>query len=343
MALFVAASLGWWRARKASDRRRAIATAGYLGWGIACAALLIATMMVLVRLPAPTDDWQAGGLVLSEVLKEAAGDDDAMIVDFLPFGDHLGHTTSLLDRYKALPAYWGWARQEPVSVKRQAQMAGLGEKHGRLWLLLDTTPEADPASTTERWLDENAFRVATQWLSPAMRLVAYAWPGDPSAALESSPLDLRVGDKLWLDRFGPACIVHSGGVQGSHCPAAGQIEVQAGDILTFALLWRAEQVVEQDYTVFVQVLDQSGQLQGQVDRPPVGGFRQTSTWKAGEVIDDRYGLALPRDIAPGRYWLIAGLYLPSSGERLAVSTADGAYLGDHALLTEFIVAEGDAP
>jgi hypothetical protein len=249
----------------------------------------------------------------------------------------------LLDRYKAVPAYWGWPRQEPVSAERQAQMTLLGEKHGRLWLVLDTTPEADPASTTERWLDENAFRVASKWLSPAMRLVSYAWPGDHAGRTQQTRLDLRMGDNLWLDGFGPACKVPAEGVQESRCQTQGPIEVHAGDILTFSLLWRVEQVVEQDYTVFVQLLDQGGQLQGQIDRSPVGGFRQTSTWQTGEVIDDRYGLELPQDMAPGRYQLIAGLYLPASGERLAVSATDGAHLGDHALLTQVIVAGGDGP
>jgi hypothetical protein len=52
---------------------------------------------------------------------------------------------------------------------------------------------------------------------------------------------------------------------------------------------------------------------------------------------------LPHDLAPGRYQLIAGLYLPTSGERLAVSAADGVPLGDHAPLTQVTVAGGDGP
>jgi hypothetical protein len=311
-----------------------------LVWGIACTALLFVSMTALARLPATADDWQTGTLALSQVLKEAAGDDDAMIVDLLPFGDHLGHTTSLLDRYKARSAYWGWARQEPITADRQAQLAALGERHGRLWLVLDTTPEGDPASTTERWLDENAFRVASQWLSPAMRLVYYAWPGDPAGDARAMRQDLKLGDRLWLDRFGPACMMPADGAHESRCATTGPLKARTGDILTFSLLWRAEQAVEQDYTVFVQLLDQAGQLQGQVDRSPVGGFRQTSTWQPDEVIEDRYGLMLPPDVAPGRYRLIAGMYLPSTGERLAVSTADGVHLGDHAVLTEVLVAKG---
>jgi hypothetical protein len=343
VALFAAALLGWWGAWKTIGGEGLVARAGRVGWAIVCTALVVVSVLALARMPTPASDWQAGGLELSDFLQRAASDEDVMIVDILPFGDHLGHTTSLLEVYKAVPAYWGWARQEPVSVERQVQLAAIGEKHRRLWLVLDTTPEADPASTTERWLDENAFRLASMWLSPAMRLVSYAWPGRGALQSEHTPLDLRVGDDLRLAGFGPTCSLPSGKPQESRCQGQGPIEAGAGDILTFSLLWRVEEAVEEDYTVFVQLLDQSGRLEGQIDRVPVGGFRQTSTWKPGEVIADHYGLELPQDLAPGHYQLIAGLYLPASGERLVVSDAGGIPLGNHVPLTSVIIAGEDGP
>ncbi len=107
---------------------------------------------------------------------------------------------------------------------------------------------------------------------------------------------MRLGDRLRLVGYSPA----------------GPLEVHAGDVLTFSLLWQAERPVEQDYFVFVQLLDQEGRLRAQVDRPPVGGFRPTPTWQPGQLIRDNYGLALPPDLPPGRYQLIAGLYLLSA-------------------------------
>jgi hypothetical protein len=99
--------------------------------------------------------------------------------------------------------------------------------------------------------------------------------------------------------------------------------------------------VAEDYAVFVQLLDEGGGLKAQVDRSPVGGFRPTSSWRPGEMITDNYGLALPEELAPGRYRLIAGLYSPASMERLVVITNDGAQQQDHVTLGEVLVVGGD--
>ena len=337
LVLCLAALLGWWRGSRTTERK-----GPRLFWSAGCVGLLLVSMVVLVRLPAPTNEWQAGGGMLSEALA-TAHHEDVMIVDLLPFGDHLGHTTSLLDRYKAAPVYWGWARQEPVSVQRRAELAALGREHHRLWLVLDTTPEADPASTTERWLDENAFRVASWWMSPAMRLVQYEWPAGGIGQAFEAPKNLRLGDDLWLESFAPTCSDPPDGVQSVPCTSTAPLEVYPGDVLAFSLFWRAERPVDQDYTVFVQLLDEGGKLHMQLDRLPVGGFRPTSTWQPDEVIVDNYGLALPTAVAPGRYSLIAGLYLPASMERQMVTTDDGVLLGDHVALGEVIVAQGNGP
>jgi len=40
-------------------------------------------------------------------------------------------------------AYYGWARQEPVTAAREALLGGLGHEYGQIWLALDTTPDVD--------------------------------------------------------------------------------------------------------------------------------------------------------------------------------------------------------
>jgi hypothetical protein len=341
LALFAGAALGWLGHRRAAAGQGRVARAGAWLWAAVCAAILLVSMDALARQPASADEWQAGGTELSATLQDLAHRDDLMIVDLLPFGDHFSHTTSLLDRYKAAPAYWGWAREEPVSPGRKAQLEALGKQYGRVWLVLDTTPEADPASTTERWLDENAFRVANRWLSPAMRFVFYAWPGESSDQIQRPSPHVRFGGNLWLDGYGPFCTVRSDGIGDGACQDPGAVVALPGDILTFSMLWRAAAAEDQDYTVFIQLLDEGGSLRGQIDRSPMGGFRPTSTWQPGEVIRDNYGFELPSDLAPGHYQLIGGIYLPANGERLSLTSADGLQLGDHARLAEVVVVEGD--
>jgi hypothetical protein len=226
-----------------------------------------------------------------------------------------------------VPAFWGWARQEPVSAERQTLLEGLSQEHERLWLLLETTPEGDPASTTEQWLDHKTFRAESQWLSPAMRLVRYQSAPDSLYDEPQVRLDLRLGEHLWLLGHSPAHL------QGAGAP----FDVRAGEALPLSLFWRAEQPATQSYAVFMQLLDGQGGLQAQIDAVPVGGFRPTDSWQPGEVIRDNYAFPMPDDLPPGEYQLIVGLYSPSSMERLPVSTVDSTVLGDYAPLAKITV------
>jgi hypothetical protein len=314
LLLLFGASAGWYAHRRLTWGAR------WLTAGVGIVLLALAAVTV-ARLPAPATDWEVGSQSLSTILEEEGQRGDMVIVDLLPYANHLDLAIPLLDRYKATPAYWGWARQEPVSEERQATLSELSKEHRRVWLALDTTPEGDPASTTERWLDDHAYRVESQWLSPAMRLVRYQLSAGSLDRVPQARLDLRLDDQVQLAGYTPA----------------GPWEVQAGGVLTFSLFWEIEQPLAQDYVVFVQLLDQAGGLQAQVDRMPVGGFQPTSAWQPGQLVRDNYGLELPVDLLPGQYRLITGLYLPASMERLAVSTADGVPLGDHVELTGVVV------
>jgi hypothetical protein len=259
-----------------------------------------------------------------------AESDDLLLVDLLPYGDHFGRTAALLDCYRAVPAFWGWARQEPVSAERQALLEGLSQEHGQLWLLLETTPEGDPASTTEQWLEQKTFRAGNQWLSPAMRLVRYESAPDSLHDEPQVRLDLRLGEHLWLLGHSP------GPPRGAGAP----FEVRAGEALPLSLFWRADQPVAESYAVFMQLLDGQGGLQAQVDAVPAGGFQPTDAWQPGEVIRDNYAFMVPADLPPGEYQLIVGLYSPSTVERLPVRAADGTGLGDYIpLATIAVIAE----
>jgi len=85
------------------------------------------------------------------------------------------------------------------------------------------------------------------------------------------------------------------------------------------LFWQSLAETDLDYTVFVHVLNASGQIVAQTDAPPRGGSYPTSLWVPGEFIADDYSFTL----APGIYSIEIGLYLPENGERLPVFEAAG--------------------
>ncbi|CAN5729277.1 hypothetical protein BH10CHL1_BH10CHL1_13110 [soil metagenome] len=74
--------------------------------------------------------------------------------------------------------------------------------------------------------------------------------------------------------------------------------------------WQATQVLNTDYTVFVQLLDKTGKLLAQVDQPPQQNRFPTSTWQPGDVIEDDYHFDSLPALETGTQWsqLIIGLY-----------------------------------
>ncbi len=100
------------------------------------------------------------------------------------------------------------------------------------------------------------------------------------------------------------------------------------DALRLTLYWQVERTVDRDYTVFAQLLDESGQVVTQQDAQPQGGAYPTSIWDEGEVVADEHLLPLPGDLPPGDYRLQVGMYLLDTLERLPVLDDKGQPVGD---------------
>jgi hypothetical protein len=97
-------------------------------------------------------------------------------------------------------------------------------------------------------------------------------------------------------------------------------QLAAGGILPIQFVWEATTLPTVDYKVFVQLIAIDGTVAAQIDGVPQGGYLPTTSWPPNERITDRHGLALPATLAPGNYRLIAGLYDPNDGSRLATTT-----------------------
>jgi hypothetical protein len=105
-----------------------------------------------------------------------------------------------------------------------------------------------------------------------------------------------------------------------------------GATLQLTLHWKDLAPLDNDFTVFVHVLDASQKVVAQRDQPPDGGKRPTSAWFPGDVIADRYTLALPGNLPPGDYPIEVGMYNPSNGKRLHASRG-GKADGDRIIVT----------
>ena len=124
------------------------------------------------------------------------------------------------------------------------------------------------------------------------------------------PLDARFGDTIGL---------------------TGATTARSGDTLTVTLVWQALTAPASGLTVFVHLLGPDGAVVAQSDAVPAGGYA-TTEWAPGEVVIDSHQLSVPGTALPGRYRLVAGLYDPVTGQRMAVVDGSGNAYADQAVL-----------
>lgn len=118
-------------------------------------------------------------------------------------------------------------------------------------------------------------------------------------------------------------------------------QLAAGDWLRLTLIWQTQKEPGRDATVFTQIIGPDDQVWGQHDNPPRGGSYPTTLWQPGELIADDYLIQVSPDAPPGRYTLIAGMYLPDTLERLPIQLADGNPLTDSVPLTTIEIGESN--
>jgi len=117
--------------------------------------------------------------------------------------------------------------------------------------------------------------------------------------------------------------------------------IRAGQPFTTTLYWESLAPDGRDYTVFVHLYDESGQLVAQADSPPQNNNYPTSYWSAGETIADPHQFDALAEVSAGNYKVVVGLYDPLSGRRLAAFQADGRqWLDDSVSLGEIKGAGG---
>ena len=155
-------------------------------------------------------------------------------------------------------------------------------------------------------------RVIGQPLPLAQPLEVSPWP----LLSELPALESQIGAI-----FGDPPFAALAGVNGLDSPVA------AGEVAPVQLVWQGIAPIQDAYSVFVHVTDETGAIVAQQDGTPAGGVRPTSSWRAGEVIIDDRELFTAPDIAPGEYDVWLGFYDPDSGVRPAAfldgPSADG--------------------
>jgi 4-amino-4-deoxy-L-arabinose transferase-like glycosyltransferase len=164
----------------------------------------------------------------------------------------------------------------------------------------------------EQWDDLwERYAARTPEQESAFGGVSYAWlyPELSPSASPEHVLEVRLGDQRRFLGYD-----------------LRSTEVAPGDHVPVVLYWQATEAADDDLSVFLHLLNGSGELVWQDDGAAAHSTRPTWSWEAGEVIVDPHTLTLPRDLPAGNYHLVAGLYDWQNGERLPVATPAGERL-----------------
>jgi len=122
------------------------------------------------------------------------------------------------------------------------------------------------------------------------------------------------------------------------------ISPSAGEEFTVILYWRGLRAIENDYVVFIHLIDPAAQtIYAGSDAQPAGWTRPTSSWIPGELVEDAHSLTVRADAPPAIYELEIGLYrqLENGFPRLRIVTGDGGMANDYIYLTRMRVLPGD--
>ncbi|MCL5995427.1 MAG: glycosyltransferase family 39 protein [Chloroflexi bacterium] len=111
---------------------------------------------------------------------------------------------------------------------------------------------------------------------------------------------------------------------GEHIQLAGTRwrarQFTPGEVITLDLLWRSDQKLTTDYTVFVHLRrSEDGEQVAAFDSPPMNGAAPTTSWTPGTTITDTHAIQIPTDARVGQYAVVIGLYQYPSFERLQIA------------------------
>jgi len=199
---------------------------------------------------------------------------------------------------------------EVVPFERVQERLATGQQTGRVTLVLD---DADVPNLK--------LRVnLVPWRSPAIeanhRLTNCRWYTIADAQNAKPTFVLGQGESLPSDAR--AMQVNLADQLGLVASRQRANRLNPGDTLVVDIYWKANRMLADDLTSFVHLVWPEGQLVAQQDQELGRGFYPTHYWQPGEIVHERYELALPRDAPVGDYVIQAGAYNFPSLERLRV-------------------------
>ncbi len=152
-------------------------------------------------------------------------------------------------------------------------------------------------------------------------------------------------DRTYLPARMLADIGHQVALVSARASARGQrvdavwgepLQVRPGDTISIAITWSTIRPPDDNWKVFIHLLDAGNRVVAQQDFPPLGGSFPTylwfPKWVPGQTVIDPYHLVVPPDAPAGEYRIVVGLYGFNTQQRLHFFDRTGNLSGDHFIL-----------
>jgi hypothetical protein len=252
------------------------------------------------------------------------------LVAGLPLG--IAQTSSLVQRYQLRPvtrqaleqsaADWLHTNSEPTAtVLGPASVGYLADRATFPWDE-GTGDRAEVTSLVEALAKQPPTYCVSSRSLTWDRLTHTGWFQDGYASLRKlrSPYEARSPLTIWgyTHAETPKPVEATFGGQIALLSFGAADSLAPGTELEVRLYWQALTPPEEDYIVFVHLLDANGQPVTGHDGPPMDGECPTSTWLPGDVVPDVHQFALEPAVPVGTYNLWVGIYAWPSIERLPV-------------------------
>ncbi len=119
-----------------------------------------------------------------------------------------------------------------------------------------------------------------------------------------------------------------------------QSTIKRGEVVIALLYWRAVTTIDKDYTVFVHLIDENGQMRAGYDSQPRKGEAPTRAWIPNQAVVDAIVLTVPPDTPTGNnYSLEVGLYYLPTSQRLGIIDDQGRSIADKFVLAPLSIAD----
>jgi hypothetical protein len=199
-----------------------------------------------------------------------------------------------------------WARGEILAETLPVTIPQTADSALKLWVALQDPSDSHRVPVTRGWL-------ATQqsWLF----LAEVTIQPRPASPPDAPYLPANFEDKMWLVDY-----------------EIQNVQVRRGDALSLTLTWQALATMDEDYTVFVHILDDDDRIWGQEDIQPVRGTHPTTHWTDAELVLDPHTLWTDQEAPLGLYRLEVGVYLLRTMERLYLLDSAGDAIGESLII-----------